>query len=182
MEGCTTRTHSAGLCGTLGPHLSLVDLSVVHRFMAFQVASGNEQRMRADVSELVYRARAVSTVGRQKALVAPLPDYLRCVPVLGSRFDNGCANCGSMEARRSPAVRRCRSLRHHRRSFAQHCYHQDENSPQSSRNDWLNISIALTGPRSGFSGRMVYTETREWRVVGPAKHFGKGLMRWSAAE
>jgi len=40
------------------------------------------------------------------------------VPVLGSRFDNGCANCGSVEARRSPAVRRCRSLRHHRRSFA----------------------------------------------------------------
>ena len=118
MEGCTTRTHSAGLCGTLGPHLSLVDLSVVHRFVAFQVAFGNEQRMRPDVSELVYRARAVSSVGRQKALVAPLPDYLRCVPVLGSRFDNGCANCGSAEARRSPAVRRCRSLRHHRRSFA----------------------------------------------------------------
>src|SRR5215467_15259419 len=86
--------------------------------MAFQVASGNEKRMRSDVSELVYRARAISTLGRQKALVAPLPDYFRRVPVLGSRFDNGCANCGSVEARRSPAFRRCRSLRHHRRSFA----------------------------------------------------------------
>ena len=50
--------------------------------MAFQVASGNEQRMRADVSELVYRARAVSAAGRQKTLVAPLSDYLRCVPCL----------------------------------------------------------------------------------------------------
>src|SRR5207253_3524581 len=51
--------------------------------MAFQVASGNEQRMRADVSELVYRARAVSAAGRQKTFIAPLPDYLRCLPVLG---------------------------------------------------------------------------------------------------
>ena len=44
--------------------------------MAFQVASGNEQRMRADVSELVYRARTVSAAGCQKTLIAPLPDYL----------------------------------------------------------------------------------------------------------
>ena len=86
--------------------------------MAFQVASGNEQRMRADVSELVYRARAVPTAGCQKTLIAPLSDYLRCMPVLGPRFGNGCANCGSVEARRSPAVWGCGSLRHHRRSFA----------------------------------------------------------------
>jgi len=31
-------------------------------FVAFQVASGNPQRMRADVSQLVYRARAISTL------------------------------------------------------------------------------------------------------------------------
>src|SRR5437016_9061870 len=86
--------------------------------MAFQVASGNEQRMRADVSELVYRARAVSAAGRQKTFIAPLPDYLRCLPVLGPCFGNGCANCGSVEARRSPAVWGCGSLRRHRRNFA----------------------------------------------------------------
>src|SRR5207245_6740291 len=86
--------------------------------MAFQVASGNEQRMRADVSELVYRARAVSAAGCQKTLVAPLPDYLRCVPMLGPCFGNGCANCGSVEARRSPTVWGCGSLRRHRRNFA----------------------------------------------------------------
>jgi hypothetical protein len=34
----------------------------------------NEQRMRADVSELVYRARAVSAAGRQKTFIAPLPE------------------------------------------------------------------------------------------------------------
>src|SRR5438128_6071343 len=86
--------------------------------MAFQVASGNEQRMRADVSELVYRARTVSAAGCQKTLVAPLPDYLRCVPMLGPCFGNGCANCGSVEARRSPTVWGCGSLRRHRRNFA----------------------------------------------------------------
>jgi len=86
--------------------------------MAFQVASGNEQRMRADVSELVYRARAVSAAGRQKTFIAPLPDYLRCLPVLGPCFGNGCANCGSVEARCSPAVWGCGSLRRHRRNFA----------------------------------------------------------------
>ena len=64
------------------------------------------------------RFGAKPPVGRQKALVAPLPDYLRRVPMLGSRFDNGCANCGSVEARRSPAGRRRRSTRHHRRRFA----------------------------------------------------------------
>src|SRR5437588_328827 len=86
--------------------------------MAFQVASANEQRMRADVSELVYRARAVSAAGRQKTFIAPLPDYLRCLPVLGPCFGNGCANCGSVEARCSPAVWGCGSLRRHRRNFA----------------------------------------------------------------
>src|SRR3989440_8004935 len=86
--------------------------------MAFKVASGNEQRMRADVSELVYRARAVSAAGRQKTFIAPLPDYLRCLPVLGPCFGNGCANCGSVEARCSPAVWGCGSLRRHRRNFA----------------------------------------------------------------
>ena len=54
----------------------------------------------------------------RKTLVAPLPDYLRCVPVLGPCFGNGCANCGSVEARRSPAVWGCGSLRRHRRNFA----------------------------------------------------------------
>jgi hypothetical protein len=34
--------------------------------MAFQVASGNAQRMRADVSELVYRARAVLLLAARK--------------------------------------------------------------------------------------------------------------------
>ena len=104
--------------GLLGLFISLADLSAVHRFMAFQVASGDEQRMRADVSELVYRARAVSAAGRQKTLVAPLPDYLRCVPMLGPCFGNGCANCGSVEARRSPAVWGCDSLRRHRWNLA----------------------------------------------------------------
>lgn len=42
-------------------------------FMAFQVAPGNEQRMRADVSELVYRARAVSIVDR----TLPIPCLAR---------------------------------------------------------------------------------------------------------
>ena len=67
---------------------------------------------------LVYRARTVSAGGCQKTLVAPLPDYLRCVPMLGPCFGNGCANCGSVEARRSPAVWGCGSLRRHRRNFA----------------------------------------------------------------
>lgn len=86
--------------------------------MAFQVASGNEKRMRADVSELVYHARTVSAAGCQKTLVAPVPDYLRRVPVPGARVGNGRANCGSVEARRSPAVCGCGSGRHHRRNFA----------------------------------------------------------------
>src|SRR5262245_53591467 len=86
--------------------------------MAFQVAPRNEQRMRADVSELVYRARAVSAAGCQKTLVAPLPDYLRRVSMLGPCFDHGCTNCGSMEARRPPAVCGCGYRRRHRRNFA----------------------------------------------------------------
>src|ERR1700756_5030805 len=61
-----TRTHVASRCGTLGPLLSLADLSAVHRFISFQVASGNAQRMRADVSELVYRARAFLLLAAQK--------------------------------------------------------------------------------------------------------------------
>src|SRR5438094_1202763 len=86
--------------------------------MAFQVASGNEQRMRADVSELVYRARTVSAAGCQKSLVAPLPDYLRCVPMLGPCLGNGCANCGSVEARRSRADWGCGVVCGRRRNLA----------------------------------------------------------------
>ena len=54
----------------------------------------------------------------RKPLVAPLSDYLRCVPMLGPCFGNGCPNCGSVEARRSPAVWGCGSLRRHWRNFA----------------------------------------------------------------
>src|SRR5256886_9342932 len=57
----------------------------------------NQQIMRADVSEFVYRARTVSAAGFKKTLVSPLPDYLACVPMLRLYFDNGYATCGNVE-------------------------------------------------------------------------------------
>ena len=57
--------------------------------------------MRADVSQLVHRARSFSAGGCQKAVVASLPDCLRRVPELGPFFCNDHPNCGSMEPRRS---------------------------------------------------------------------------------
>src|SRR5438105_1296687 len=111
--------------------------------MAFQVASGNEKRMRADVSELVYRARAVSAAGCQKTLDAPLPDCLRCVPVLGPCFGNGCANCGSVEARRSSEFCGCGPLRRHRGHFAGTLTTKTRAGRSRSAVNCRNIAISL---------------------------------------
>src|SRR5215510_12580294 len=111
---CETRTHAASRSGTFGRLLSLADLSAVHRSMAFQVAFGNEKRNRADVSELVYRARPLPAAGCQKTVVAPLPDYLCRVPVFGPCCGDDYPNCGSVEARRPSRFYGRSSFRRHR--------------------------------------------------------------------
>src|SRR6202022_1907825 len=60
----------------------------------------------------------LSAAGCQKAVVAPLADYLRRVPELGPRFGNDHPNCGSMEARRSSEFYGCCRVRRHRGNFA----------------------------------------------------------------
>src|SRR5262249_28569660 len=94
---CETRTPAASLFGIAGPLVCWIDLSALHRSCAFQVVFGNEKRTRADVSELVYRARPLPAAGCQKTVVAPLPDYLRRVPVFGPCCGDDYPNCGSVE-------------------------------------------------------------------------------------
>ena len=60
----------------------------------------------------------LSATGCQKAVVAPLADYLRRVPELGPCFGNDHPNCGSMEARRSSGFYGCCPVRRHRGNFA----------------------------------------------------------------
>jgi hypothetical protein len=61
---------------------------------------------------------ALSAAGCQKAVVAPLADYLRRVPELGPCFGNDHPDSGSMEARRSSGFYGCCRIRRHRGNFA----------------------------------------------------------------
>src|ERR1700683_1903899 len=104
---CEKRTPDTDRPGDRGGDRSVPDLFSIYGSAAFQLAFGAEERVRADVSELLYSGRGLPTHGCKETIRASLDDCSSSLVEHRPWRGDGYSNRRSPDSRRPQELYRC---------------------------------------------------------------------------